>query len=351
MRRSLEPATTDEQAIEHMNTKTPDSCGTSLARRASLLVPLLLALAAIAPSSVLAQAWPSKPVRIIVPFPPGGASDPMARIVAQKLSEKLGQPFVVENKAGAGTTIGTAEVAKAPADGYTLLLAPAPFVITQYVYPKLPYDGKKDFTPIGLIQTTPTVIVVNPKLGVRTPAEFLQLVRSKPGKITYGTPGMGTLPHLIGELLNQEAGVKMVHVPYKGGGPALTDLLAGTIDMSIMTPLVRNMVDSGKLVAIGTTSLHRTPSTPEWPTLAETAVPGFEALAWFGLVARSGTPPEILKKLSTALQEALQDPAVRHQIAESGDVPKGSVEEFTQLLNREHVRWERTVRQAGIKPE
>ena len=323
-----------------------------LSRRVTLLAPLLVvALAAAAPLNASAQAWPTKPIRIIVPFPPGGASDPMARIIGQKLGEKLGQSFVVENKAGAGTTIGIAEVAKAPADGYTLLLAPAPFVITQYVYPKLPYDGKKDFVPIGLIQTTPTVIVVNPKLGVRTPAEFLQLVRSKPGKITYGTPGPGTLPHLIGELLSMQAGVSMLHVPYKGGGPALNDLLAGVVDMSILTPLIRDTVQSGKLVAIGTTSLHRTPSTSDWPTLAETAVPGFEALAWFGLMARNGTPPEILKKLSTGLQEALQDPTVRQQIAASGDVPTGSTQEFTDLLIREHERWERTVKKAGLRLE
>jgi tripartite-type tricarboxylate transporter receptor subunit TctC len=275
----------------------------------------------------------------------------MARIIGQKLGDILGQSFVVENKAGAGTTIGTAEVARAPADGYTLLLAPAPFVITQYVYPKLPYDGKKDFTPIGLIQTTPTVIVVNPKLGVRTPAELLQLVRSKPGRITFGTPGAGTLPHLIGELLNMQAGLNMVHVPYKGGAPALNDLLAGVVDMAIMTPLIRDTVQSGKLVAIGTTALKRTSSTPDWPTLAETVLPGFEALAWFGLMARSNTPPDILKKLSAAMQEALQDPVVRQKIAASGDVPLGTTQEFQDFLNREHDRWERTVKQAAIKPE
>ncbi len=323
-----------------------------LSRRASLLAPLLaLALTAVAPVVATAQAWPSKPIKIIVPFPPGGTSDPMARIIGQKLGEILGQSFVVENKAGAGTTIGTADVARAPADGYTLLLTPAPFVITQYVYPKLPYDGKKDFTPIGLIQTTPTVLVVNPKLGVRTPAELLQLVRSRPGKITFGTPGVGTLPHLIGELLNMQAGLNMVHVPYKGGAPALNDLLAGVVDMAIMTPLIRETVQSGKLVAIGTTSLRRTPSTPDWPTLAETVVPGFEALAWFGLMARSNTPPDILKKLSAAMQEALQDPVVRQRIAASGDVPLGSAQEFQDFLNREHDRWERTVKTAAIKPE
>lgn len=334
-----------------MKTLFPNRPST-LFQRAAFIAPLLAAAwLALVPQTASGQAWPTKPIKIIVPFPPGGTSDPMARIIGQKLGEILGQSFVVENKAGAGTTIGTAEVARAPADGYTLLLAPAPFVITQYVYPKLPYDGKKDFTPIGLIQTTPAVIVVNPKLGVRTPAELFQLIRSKPGRITFGTPGVGTLPHLIGELLNMQAGLNMAHVPYKGGAPALNDLLAGVVDMAIMTPLIRDTVQSGKLVAIGTTSLRRTSSTPDWPTLAETVVPGFEALAWFGLMARSNTPPDILKKLSAGMQEALQDPLVRQKIGASGDVPLGTTQEFQDFLNREHDRWGHLVKQAAIKPE
>ena len=232
---------------------------------ATLLASCALGLAA----SAQTQSWPTKPVRIIVPFPPGGASDPLARIVAQKLGEQLGRNFVVENKAGAGTTIGTAEVAKSTPDGYTLLLAPAPFAITQFVYAKLPYDGKKDLVPIGLVQTTPTVVVANPALGARTPQEFMELARKQPGKITYGTPGEGTLPHLIGEMLNLQAGIKLLHVPYKGGGPAQNDLLAGHIDSSILTPMVRDLVKAGKLVVIGTTALTPTPSTADWPTFAQ----------------------------------------------------------------------------------
>jgi tripartite-type tricarboxylate transporter receptor subunit TctC len=320
-------------------------------RRLALAVALGSALAMAMPSPVCAQTWPSRPIRIIVPFPPGGAGDPLARIIGQRLSEQLGQPFVVENRGGAGGTIAFAEVARAPADGYTLLLAPAPFAITPFVYAKLPYDAKKDFVPVGLIQTTPTVVVVRPSLGVQTLGQFLELARKQPGKISFGTPGDGSLPHLIGEMINQQAGVKLLHVPYKGGGPALNDLLAGAIDSNIVTPLIRGMVKEGKLVAIGTTSLARTPSTKDWPTFSESGLPGFEALAWFGLVARSSTPPEVVSKLSENLQLALKNPETRAQIAQSGDVAEGTQAEFASLLQREYARWERTVKAAGIKPE
>ena len=299
-----------------------------------------------------AQTWPSKPVRVIVPFPPGGASDALARTVAQKMSEQLGQPFVIDNKPGAASTIGIAEAAKTPADGYTILLAAAPYVITQYVYPKLSYDVRKDFVPLGLLQTTPTLLVVNPALGVGTLADFLKLAKSKPGQISYATPGGGSLPHLIGELFKQQAGIDLLHVPYKGGGPALADLLAGHVNSSFLSPIEVNAhLKSGKLTAIGASSLKRTPALAALPTLAEAGVADFEALAWFGFVARQGTPPEVLSKLSEHLQRALKSPDIRDKIAQSGDVPAGTVQEFADLMGREHLRWERTVKAANIKPE
>lgn len=299
-----------------------------------------------------AQTWPSKPVRVIVPFPPGGASDALARTVAQKMSEQLGQPFVIDNKPGAASTIGIAEAAKTPADGYTILLAAAPYVITQYVYPKLSYDVRKDFVPLGLLQTTPTLLVVNPALGVSTLTDFLKLAKSKPGQISYATPGGGSLPHLIGELFKQQAGIDLLHVPYKGGGPALADLLAGHVNSSFLSPIEVNAhLKSGKLTAIGASSLKRTPALATVPTLAEAGVAEFEALAWFGFVARQGTPPEVLSKLSEHLQRALKSPDIRDKIAQSGDVPAGTVQEFADLMGREHLRWERTVKAANIKPE
>ena len=198
-----------------------------------------------------AQGWPSKPVRVVVPFPPGGASDMLARTVAQKMSEQLGQTFVIENKPGAASTIGIAEAAKTPADGYTRLLAAAPYVITQYVYPKLSYDVRKDFVPLGLLQTTPTLLVVNPALGINTLNDFLKLAKSKPGQISYATPGGGSLPHLIGELFKQQAGIDLLHVPYKGGGPAIADLLAGHVNSSFLSPIEVNAhLKSGKLIAL-----------------------------------------------------------------------------------------------------
>ena len=303
------------------------------------------------PSFAQPDSYPTKPITIVIAYPPGGSTDLTGRVVANALAKSLNATVVVENVGGAGGAIGAQRVLNAAPDGYTLLVgANNEVAINRLVSSNVKYHWQ-DFTPIGLIQTTPTVIVVNPKLGVRTPAELLQLVRSKPGGITFGTPGVGTLPHLIGELLNMQAGLNMIHVPYKGGAPALNDLLAGVVDMAIMTPLIRDTVQSGKLVAIGTTALKRTSSTPDWPTLAETVVPGFEALAWFGLMARSNTPPDILRKLSAAMQEALQDPVVRQKIAASGDVPLGTTQEFQDFLNREHDRWERTVKQAAIKPE
>ncbi len=303
-------------------------------------------------TGVSAQTWPSKPVRVIVPFPPGGASDALARTVAQKMSEQLGQPFLIDNKPGAASTIGIAEAAKTPADGYTILLAAAPYVITQYVYPKLSYDVRKDFVPLGLLQTTPTLLVVNPALGVTTMADFLKLSKSKPGQISYATPGGGSLPHLIGELFKQQAGIDMMHVPYKGGGPALADLLAGHVNSSFLSPIEVNAhTKSGKLIALGASSLKRTPALAALPTFAEAGVTDFEALAWFGFVGRQGTPPEVLAKLSEHLQRALKSPEIRDKIAQSGDVPAGTVQEFADLLGREHGRWERTVKVANIKPE
>lgn len=320
-------------------------------RRLTMAAAAVGALGAPAILPARAQTWPNRPIRIVVPFPPGGAGDPLSRSIGQRLGEQLGQSFVVENRGGGGGTIGFAEVAKAAGDGYTLLLAPAPFAITQYVYSKLPYDGKKDFVPIGLIQTTPTVMVVRPSLGVSNLAQLLDLARKQPGKITFGTPGDGSLPHLIGEMINQQAGVKLLHVPYKGGGPAMNDLLAGHIDSNIVTPLVRNMVKEGKLVVIGTTGLSRTPSTMDWPTFAESGLPGFEALAWFGLMAPAATPPQIVARLSEHLQRALKHPETQAMLAQSGDLPAGSQQEFSQLLNREYQRWERTVKAAGIRAE
>lgn len=297
------------------------------------------------------QSWPSKPVRVIVPFPPGGASDALARTVAQKLGEQTGQTFVIENKPGAASTIGIAEAAKTPADGYSILLAAAPFVITQYVYPKLSYDVQKDFVPLGLLQTTPLVLVTHPSLGLRTPAEFIHAAKASPGKISYATPGTGSLPHLVGELFKQQAGLDLLHVPYKGGGPAVADLLAGHVNSGFFSPIeIQAYVKAGKMTAVASTSLKRSSGLSELPTLAESGVPNFESLAWFGFVARAGTPPEVLARMSEQLVKALNSPDVHDKIALSGDVPAGTPAEFAELLKSEHLRWEKIVKAANITP-
>src|SRR3954471_17595335 len=243
------------------------------------LLACLLSFFAITSGVASAQAWPSRFVRFIVPFAPGGQSDAVARIVGQKLSERWGQPVVIENKPGAATTIGADLVAKAPADGYTILLAPAPFVITQYAYPKLPYDSRRDFTPVSLLVTNPLVITVNPmKMPVKTTAEFVAAIKKEPGAVSYGTPGNGSLPHLAVELFRLQSGIDALHVPYKGGGPAVQDMVGGQIAFMFASPLeVMPNVKSGRLNVIAVTSAKRVSYWPDVPTLTESGYPNYEA--------------------------------------------------------------------------
>lgn len=316
---------------------------------ARLLAAGLFCLA-LAPAA-WSQSFPSKPVRVIVPFPTGGAADALARLVAQQMSKQMGQSFVVENKQGAGGTIGNAEFARAPADGYTILLSSAPFVITQYVYPKLPYDGQKDFYSLGLLQTTPLVFVVNSQANIRTFAEYLTTARAKPGQLTFGTSGNGSLIHLTGELFKIQAGINITHVPYRGGGPALQDLLAGHVTSSFMSPIeVNPYLKSGQLVGLATTSAKRMPGY-DLPTFIDGGIAGFESVAWFGFMARPGTPPEILATLSDNLRRAIHTPEVRDKIAQSGDVPAATQAEMNDLLSKEHARWSRAVKAANVKPD
>jgi tripartite-type tricarboxylate transporter receptor subunit TctC len=318
--------------------------------RSLRLLAALLACAAAAPAA-LAQAFPNRPVRVIVPFPTGGAADALARLVAQQMGKQMGQSFVVDNKQGAGGTIGNAEFAKAAPDGYTILLSSAPFVITQYVYPKLPYDGHKDFLPLGLLQTTPLVFVVNSQANIRSFADYMAAARAKPDQLTFGTSGNGSLIHLTGELLKLQAGINLTHVPYRGGGPALQDLLAGHVTSSFMSPIeVNPYLKSGQLIGLATTSAKRLPAY-DLPTFNEAGVAGFESTAWFGFMARPGTPPEVIAALSENLRRAVHTPEVRDKIAQSGDVPAATQAEINELLVKEHARWSRAVKAANVKPE
>jgi tripartite-type tricarboxylate transporter receptor subunit TctC len=290
-------------------------------------------------------------VRFVVPFAPGGQSDVVARTVGQKLAERWGQPVVIENKAGAATTIGADFVAKAPADGYTILLAPAPFVITQYAYPKLPYDSRRDFTPVTLLVTNPLAVTVNPaRVAAKTFAEFVALAKKEPGKLTYGTPGNGSLPHLAVELFRVQSGIETLHVPYKGGGPAVLDLVAGQIAFMFASPLeVMPNVKAGKLAVLGVTSDKRVAYWPEVPTLKESGFRDYEAYAWFGVTAPAATPKDVIAKLNADIVAVLKSADVAERLAAQGaDVAATSVEEFGRFLGAEHARWSAAVKAANV---
>jgi tripartite-type tricarboxylate transporter receptor subunit TctC len=319
--------------------------------RAVLAAVALFLVASSALAQGAAQTWPNKPVRVVVPFSTGGTADILGRIVAQQLQKQLGQPFVVENKPGAGATIGAAEVAKAPADGYTLLVVTPTFSITQYVYSNLPYDGQKDFVPVGLLMTTPLVLITHPG-GARTPAEFVQVAKAQPGRLSFSSAGNGSTPHLAMELLRQQTGIDLLHVPFKGGGEAITAVLAGTTNAYFAAPIeVMQNVKAGKLVILASTSLTRTPSLADYPTLAETVAPGFEVIHYTSLLVKAGTPRDIIEKLSENLVRALQAPEVREKIVQNGDVPAGTLAEATALYAKEYPRWGSAVRAANVKPD
>ena len=313
-----------------------------------MLAPLLFALVG---TAAFGQSFPSKPVRFIVPFAPGGQSDVVARTVGQKLSERWGQPVVVENKPGAATTIGADLVAKAPADGYTILLAPAPFVITQYAYPKLPYDSRRDFTPVVLMVTNPLVVTVNPtRMPARNFADFVAAIKREPGRVSYGTPGNGSLPHLAVELFRLQSGIDALHVPYKGGGPAVLDMIGGQIAFMFASPLeVMPNVKAGKLNVLAVTSARRVSYWPEVPTMKESGYPDYEAYAWFGVVAPAATPRDVVAKLNADIVAVLKTPDITERLAAQGaDVAAGTAEEFGRFLTAEHARWSAAVKAANV---
>ena len=308
-------------------------------------------IAAFAATAAFAQSYPNHPVRMIVPFAPGGATDIIARTVGQKLSEKLGQPVIIENKPGAGTTIGNAEVAKAKPDGYTLLFAPTPFVISQVIYPTLPYDPKKDFTPVSLLATSNFILVANPAVGAKSIAELVAMAKAKPGSLTFCSAGNGTVPHLAGELFKLRAGVDIIHIPYKGGGPAIIDLVGGQVNMMFATPIeVSQQVQAGRLRVLGATSQKRLPAFPDVPTLAESGYPGFEVASFFGVLAPAGTPPEIVNRLANDLASVMALPDVRERFAaQSAEANVQGPEAFARFLTTERDKWADIVKRSGAK--
>jgi tripartite-type tricarboxylate transporter receptor subunit TctC len=309
------------------------------------------ALGALAAGTLHAQDYPSRPLRVIVPFSPGGAVDGPMRLIAQELSKQLGQAVVVENRPGAGATIGTEAVAKAPADGYTLLLASQTNAISATLYPKLSFDPIEDFAPISLIGREPGVIVVNPSVPVKTLQEFIVYVKARPGQIDYASSGNGSGQHLFAALLASMTGMKMNHIPYRGSGQATTDLLGGQVQMSI--PGLAGMlghIKAGKLRALAVTGAKRAPQLPDVPTMSEAGVPGYEAYVWMGLLAPKGTPAPIIDKLNRELLVALATPEVKNYMAGASIEAVGSTPaEFGAFFRSEKALWARIVRETGAK--
>ena len=318
----------------------------------SLLRMFVLAVAC-ASGSVLAQGYPSKPLRIVVPFPPGAGTDMLARTIAAKLSDSMGQPVVVDNKPGAGATIGTDVVAKASPDGYTLLLSTTSHAINPSVFSKLPYDTLRDFVTVTQVATVPTVLVVHPSVPANNIKELVAYAKANPGKLNMGSASSGTVFHLAGEYLKSQAGIDMVHVPFKGGGPAMTALLGGQVNVLFETTLtVQPQVKAGKLRALAVGSAHRAASMPDVPTVAESGFPGFSAENWYGVYAPAGTPREIVMKLNAEIIKALHLPDVKERFASQGaDLIGNTPEQHVAFLKTEIDKWEKIAKLSNAKAD
>jgi tripartite-type tricarboxylate transporter receptor subunit TctC len=308
----------------------------------------------VAASTLLAAGYPERPVRLIVPSPPGGGTDVSARMFTPKLSEVLGQQIVVDNRGGASGNIGAETAARAAPDGYTLLAGIASLTSNPYVMRKVPFDLERDFAPISLTVVVPNVLISHPSLPVRNMKELIAFAKARPGQLSYASAGVGSVPHLMMELFVSMGGLKMVHVPYKGAGPALTDVIAGHVPLmaaNILSTLPH--VKAGRVRAYGVTSATRAQAAPDIPTIAEAGLPGYEAVQWFGLLAPAGTPREIVTRLHGAVVQVLEDPAVKKRFIGDGADPRPSAspEAFGAFIKSELKKWEKVVKAAGIKPE
>jgi tripartite-type tricarboxylate transporter receptor subunit TctC len=299
-----------------------------------------------------AQAYPARPVRIVVGFAAGGTTDILARLMAQSLSERLGQQFVIENRPGAGSNIGTEAVVRAPADGYTLLLANAVNAINATLYDKLNYNFIRDTASVASIVRQPQILTVNPSLPARTVPEFIAYAKANPGKINMASPGIGTVPHIGGELFKAMAGINMLHVPYRGGAPALTDLIGGQVQVMFSGPIeLVEHIKAGKLRALAVSTTTRWDVLPDLPTIGD-FVPGYDATNWFGICAPKNTPPEIINRLNKEINAGLDDPKLRARLADLGGTAlPGSPADFGKLIAEETEKWAKVIRAANIKPE
>ena len=302
----------------------------------------------------VAQTFPNRPVTLIVGFAPGGGADTSARIIAQKLAENIGQPVAVENKAGAGGNIAAQQIAMAPADGYTIhLTSVGPMTVAPHMVKDLPYDPKRDIAPVSMGLVFPNVIVVHPGVPAKTLGEFVALAKKNPGTLTYGSSGIGGAGHLAGELFKERAGINIVHVPYKGGGPAMTDLLAGRIDMYVGVPnTAAPYLEAGKLRALATTSVKRASTLPDVPTIAEAGYPGFDATNWYAFVAPGKTPVDILDFWNREIVKVLTDSTIKAELVKHGfDPAPGTRRELADYMTRESEKWGKVVREAKITAE
>jgi tripartite-type tricarboxylate transporter receptor subunit TctC len=316
-------------------------------RRLALLLPFLFA------SVVHAQPWPAKPVRIIVPFAPGGPADVLARVTGQELSDALGQPFVVENKVGAAGNIGVEQIAKAAPDGYTLGIVPVGNIaVNPSLFPALPYKAS-ELAPVAMLATVENVLAVNAAVPAQSLKELLALAKQKPDTLSFASPGAGSQAHLAGELMALEADVKLIHVPYKGIGPAINDLVGGQVTMMFgAMSAVLPHVKSGKLRALGVASLKRSAAMPELPTIAEQGLPKFEAVSWYALMAPAGTPAAIIDRLNAEIARSLAKPAIKEKFAAQGLEPgSGKPQDLAATIRTETARWSEVIRKQNIKPD
>ncbi len=306
---------------------------------------------AVAPAS--AQEFPSKPIRIVVPYSPGGTTDVLARMIGQRMSENLGQPFIIDNRPGAAEAIGAGLVAKSPPDGYTVLIATMTTqAINPTLYPRLSFDASKELTAIGRVADVPALVTVNPGVPAKTMAEFQAYLKKNPGR-NYASPGNGTPNHLATELFKKAAGVQVVHIPYKGGAPAVQDLMSGQVDfMLVLTPEAIPLVKSGRLRPLAITTLQRSPMFADLPTVSESGVKDFELVVWYTMLAPAGTPKDIVAKLNKSLNTALNEKQTSDKLAELSIRPAGSTpEEAMAFATREAAKWKRVIEEAGIRAE
>ena len=317
------------------------------------LVSLLAAAMTVVPAQAAAQTYPTKPVRLMVPFVPGGNTDIIARVVAPEMSKALGQQLVIENRGGAGSTIGTEVVAKSPPDGYTLLLVSAAHVINPAMIKKLPYDSIRDFAPISVVADVPTAFAIHPTLPVKNVKEFIALAKARPGQLNYSTAGRGTVGHLSAELLSSIAQIKMVHIAYKGTGQSITDLIAGHVQLQFSSmPAVINHARAGKLRLLAQTGEKRSAAAKDVPTMLESGVKGFVVSSGFGLLAPAGTPRPVIDRVHGALLKALAEPNVRNNLSGQGAEPVGNTPEAYDAFNKAEIaKWIKVAREAGIQPE